>query len=100
MKQEKSFVKQAYEKFQQNEDMRGLMCIKDGVEHYTDQLLQIANAAETEDVGLLTFAMKAVAESLRKGIPAAEETEKLASAMLSAVIVTMPTAADEREEES
>ena len=96
----KSFIKQAYEKFQQNEDMRGLMYIKDGVEYYSEQLLQIANAAETEDVGLLTFAMNAVAESLRKGIPAAEETEKLASAMLSAVIVTVPKATNEREEES
>lgn len=95
--EEKSFVKQAYAKFQQNEDMRGLMYIRDGVEHYTEQLLQIANSAETEDVGLLTFAMTAVAESLRKGIPAAEETEKLARAMLSAVIATMPKATDERE---
>lgn len=95
--EEKSFVKQAYAKFQQNEDMRGLMYIRDGVEHYAEQLLQIANSAETEDVGLLTFAMTTVAESLRKGIPATEETEKLASAMLSAVIVTVPKVNDERE---
>lgn len=97
----KSFVMQAYDHFQIQKDLRGFEAIKEGVDYYTEIIQEAVKAAPEADAGLIAFAMEVTAAAIRKGVPAADETAKIAAAAISAIIIAAPAKAvdDEREGE-
>ena len=102
MGQKKSFAKQAYNHFQKQKDLRGFEAMKEGVDYYTDIIQDAIKSYPNEDAGLIAFAMETIATAIRKGIPAADETAKIAAAAISAIIIAAPSglsANDEREDE-
>lgn len=95
----KSFVMQAYNHFQIQKDLRGFEAIKEGVDYYTEIIQEAVKTAPEADAGLIAYAMEVIAAAIRKGVPAADETAKIAAAAISAIIVAAPAKAvdDERE---
>lgn len=100
--EEKSFVKQAYEHFQKQKDLSGLEAIKEGVDYYTDIIQEAVKIYPNADAGLIAFAMETTATAIRKGVPAADETAKIAAAAINSIIIAAPSgfADDEREEKA
>lgn len=96
-----SFVMQAYNHFQIQKDLRGFEAMKEGVDYYTEIIQEAVKTAPEADAGLIAYAMEVIAAAIRKGVPAADETAKIAAAAISAIIVAVPakTVDDEREEE-
>lgn len=95
----KSFVMQAYNHFQIQKDLRGFEAIKEGVDYYIEIIQEAVKTAPAADAGLIAFAMEITAAAIRKGVPAADETAKIAAAALNAIIIAAPAKAvdDERE---
>lgn len=95
-----SFVMQAYNHFQIQKDLRGFEAIKEGVDYYTEIIQEAVKTAPEADAGLIAYAMEVIATAIRKGVPAADETAKIAAAAISAIIVAAPAKIvdDEREE--
>lgn len=94
----KGFMERALEKFSSGDNMGGIKIMRQGLEHYRDQMRKVTGDASDMDVGLLLYAFKTMMEPLKQMVPGIEETEELCAHLFKTVIITVPYEGGDEDE--
>lgn len=96
-KENQSYILKAYEKFDKEKAYDGMLIMAAGASEYTTKITAILESAESEDIGLVLYAMHNIEKMAQKTFPGAVDVCALAESLLSTRIIAYPKA--EREEE-
>lgn len=98
-KENQSYILKAYEKFDKEKAYDGMLIMAEGASEYTAKITAILKSAETEDIGLIIYAMHNIEKMAEKTFPGSADVCALAESLLSTRIVAYPKTKIEREAE-
>lgn len=93
------YILRAYEKFDKEKAYDGMLIMAEGASEYTAKITAILESAESEDIGLIIYAMHNIEKMAEKTFPGAVDVCALAESLLSTRIIAYPKKAQEEEKE-